>query len=183
MRYNSELHHRKSIRLKKYDYSQAGCYFVTICTHNREHLFGKIIDGIMVLNENGEILNDCIQNIHQHFSYSVTDYFCIMPNHIHMIVIINELRPDDIVGNKPVGNRHACSLPGYTNDRNHQALPVIIGSIKSAVTKLIHRINSNYNAIWQKSYYEHIIRNENELFAIRNYIENNPINWGNDEYY
>ncbi len=173
MDFNPEIQNRKSIRLKEYDYSQAGYYFVTICTRNREHLFGEIVDGNTELNDFGKIVDDCIKNILQHFEFSDIDYYCIMPNHVHLILIISDT----------VGNRHACSLQSNVQNRNHQALPVIIGSLKSAISKMIHRIDSNINFVWQKSYYEHIIRNENELFEIRKYIEYNPLNWNEDEYY
>lgn len=172
MKYNPEIHNRKSMRLKEYDYSQAGYNFVTISSHNRTHLFGKIVNNKIELNEFGRIVDDCIKIIPQHFEYASIDYYCIMPNHVHLILIIND----------KVGSRHACSLQLNVQSRNHQALPVIIGSLKSAVTKLIHRIDSNINNMWQKSYYEHIIRNEKELYVIRKYIEYNPLNWDDAEY-
>ena len=173
MKYNPEIHHRKSIRLKEYDYSQAGYYFVTICAQNKEHLFGKINDGVMILNEFGEIVNNYIQDIPTHFPNSYFDYYCIMPNHIHLIIIIDDHSRDT-----------ACRVPteafGFPVSGS---LPTIIRSLKSAITKRINEIRNNLrSSVWQRNYYEHIIRNDKELYEIRNYIENNPLNWSEDEY-
>jgi REP element-mobilizing transposase RayT len=170
MENNPEVHKRKSIRLKDYDYSQAGYYFVTICTQNREKIFGEVVNGRMKFSEAGMIADKCLNEIQIHFPNSKLDYYCIMPNHLHLIIIINE----------DVGNTHACSLQ-FSRDK--QLLPVILGSVKSAISKFIHHHYNNTNKVWQKSYYEHIIRNDLELYEIRKYIEINPLNWENDEYY
>ncbi len=172
------MKNRKNIRLPNYDYSQAGYYFVAICTKDRMNYFGEIINGEMELNDAGEIVEKCIKEIPEHFPYSDVDYYCIMPNHIHAIIIIS----DTSIGNTYVGNTHACSLPSVcTEPRDKQLLPIIVGSFKSAASKLIHRLEGNLFFKWQKSYYEHVIRNEKELFEIRKYIELNPLNWELDE--
>ncbi len=88
VRYNPDIHHRKSIRLKDYDYSQAGAYFVTICTKNKECLLGDVVDGKIVLNDIGEFVQQCWLNIPEHFPNGIVDEYIIMPNHIHGIVII-----------------------------------------------------------------------------------------------
>ena len=154
---------RKANRYKGYNYSSPGYYFVTICTKDRLSFFGKIEDGKMILNEYGEIVKKCWLEIPEHFSRIKIEEFVIMPNHFHGIIIIDDF----------VENRHACSLRDVNENRQHQKLPVIIGSFKSAVTKIIHRkYESSFQ--WQKSYYDHIIRNESSLNNIRQYIRQNP---------
>jgi REP element-mobilizing transposase RayT len=154
---------RKPTRLKEYDYSQEGYYFVTICTYERFELFGAIESGEMILNRFGDIAQRAWWDLSNHHKVEL-DEFIIMPNHVHGIIIINN----------PVGNRPACSV----NKNNN--LSVVIGSYKASVTRQINRIN-NDRFRWQKSFYDHIIRIENSLKNIRQYIVNNPKMWENDE--
>ena len=170
MKYNHEIHHRKSYRLKEYDYSQAGFYFVTICTRNREQLFGEINDGVMILNDFGKIVENWIKEISIHFDNVEIDYFCIMPNHVHIIININE---SDIVG----------AIHELPLQRRQMLLPKIIGYFKMNSSKQINIFrNSSGIPVWQRNYYEHIIKNDKELFEIRKYIEYNQLNWKDDEY-
>lgn len=157
---------RKRNRLQNYNYSSEGWYFVTICIKDKEEFFGKIDDGKMVLNEYGKIAQKCWLEIPDHFSDVETDEFIIMPNHIHGIVVINN------TGN--VGNGHARSLQSC--QRQGQKLFVIIGTFKSAVSKNVHRKISENNFQWQKSFYDHIIRDEKSLENIREYIFNETVN-------
>ena len=158
---------RKPNRLKNYDYSQSGHYFITICTENRVEWFGKIENGEMLLNEHGIIAQRIWLEIPQHFGYISLDEFMVMPNHIHGIIV---------VGNN-VGNRHACSL----QKRQYQIIPVTVGSYKSAVARNIRQIKSNIpKFVWQKSFYDHVIRDEISLNRIREYIRNNPLQWDAD---
>ncbi|MDD3806815.1 MAG: hypothetical protein PHE86_02090 [Candidatus Marinimicrobia bacterium] len=178
MKYNPEEHHRQSIRLKDYDYSQPGAYFVTICTQNQECLFGKIVDGKMVLNECGKITKQCWLDIPNHYSNAELDEFVIMPNHIHGIIII--------VGGINVGAihespQHESPLPPHsTITRRKMLLPKIIGFYKMNSAKQINQIRHMPGTpVWQRNYYEHIIRNENEneLNRVHKYIINNPLQW------
>ena len=164
-----ETHNRKLNRLKNYDYSERGYYFITICTKNHEELFGKIANGHMVLNKYGIIANDCWASIVNHFINIELDKFCIMPNHIHGIIVI---RGSNLV----VGSNERCSLHQMCENRNIELIPKIISQYKSSVTR-ISKLSSNSFA-WQKSYYDHIIRNEKSLNMIRRYIDNNPRKWG-----
>ena len=100
MKYSPEIHHRRSIRLKGYDYSQAGAYFVTICTQSRECLFGEIVDGGMRLNSAGDITCQCWDDIPTHFPHVDLDAFVVMPNHVHGIVVITDVGANDVVGAK-----------------------------------------------------------------------------------
>ena len=102
MNYNSDKHHRRSIRLKGYDYSELGAYFVTICSWNRECLFGDIVDGEMRLNEYGVVAEGCLNEIHEHFKYVSLDCNIVMPNHVHLIMVIGHS-----------GRGTACRAPTY----------------------------------------------------------------------
>jgi REP element-mobilizing transposase RayT len=157
---------RKNNRMKGYDYSQCGWYFITICTKNMESFFGEINDGKILLNEYGGIAEKYWIDLPNHYNNCVLDEFVIMPNHIHGIVVVYD-NPEFA---NIVGNRHACSLrvkPQYKN------IPIIIGSFKSAVSKIIHRQNHLFQ--WQKLFYDHIIRDEEALQKIRDYIRLNPL--------
>ena len=156
---------RKPIRLKKYDYSTAGYYYVTICTYNRKELFGYIKDNRMVLNEYGKITEKTWKEIPNHYPNVELDEYIIMPNHIHGVIIINN----------PVGDGHARPV-----NRNNNNLSIIIGSYKSTVTKRINQLNNN-SFKWQRFFYDHIIRNDKSLDKIREYISNNPLKWDDDE--
>jgi len=176
MKYNSEIHHRKSIRLRHYDYSQSGAYFITMCTHNRECLLGEIIDREMVLNDAGEITQHYWLEVPNHFPNVVLDEYIVMPNHVHGIIVSND----------NVGARHAVPLQQAEQfgKPTRQSIPTIIRSFKSAVTNQINQTHQNTgSSVWQQNYYEHIIRNEIELNKTREYIVYNPINWTTDENY
>lgn len=184
MKYNPEIHHRRSIRLRGYDYSRAGAYFITICTYHRECLFGEIIDGKMDLNDAGRVAEQCWNDIPGHFPYVELDAFVVMPNHVHGILIIM----DENVGTQNsamqnIGMKNEVGVknisPLQLNQPPHgtsKTIGSIIRGFKIGVTKWM-RQNTEFYQIWQRNYYEHIIRNENELNRIRTYIVNNPEKW------
>ncbi len=183
-----ELPKRKSIRLKDYDYSQNGAYFVTICTHNKECIFGEICGEKVELNTYGLIVLNHIKILSGLYDDIKIDKYVIMPNHIHMIIVICR---ECIV----------CIPP--TKDKSKMLIPKIIQTFKSSITKEIrmlknlHRHDDNagtenlhrhaYNAcpttIWQARYYDHIIRNEKECLKILEYIDTNPQKWEQDKLY
>ncbi|MGC8719442.1 MAG: transposase [Thermodesulforhabdaceae bacterium] len=177
-RYDPTCHHRRSIRLKKYDYTQPGAYFITICTHERAHLFGEVVDGHMRLNNAGRIAEQCWRDIPAHFPHVELDAFVIMPNHVHGVLWI--------VDN--VGARHA--VPPPPTDHVEQfgkplpgSIPTIVRAFKSAVTQRINAWRNTPGApVWQRNYYEHIIRDEYILNTIRQYIIENPLRWHLDRY-
>jgi putative transposase len=192
MPYNPDIHHRRSIRLKGYDYSQQGAYFVTICTHQRNFLFGKIVDGEMKLNTNGEIAKGCWLSIPRHFQNVELDEFVIMPNHLHgIILIVNNLETEgEALANQDSQQQQnlssQCFAPAVAkikiNGTKSQSLAAIIQNYKSVSTRQVNRINkAKGNVIWQRNYYERIIRNEEALNNIRQYIITNPINWAEDK--
>ncbi len=164
---------RKQTRLKDWNYSNDGWYFVTFCTQNREEYFGEIVDGEMVLSEYGKIAKQCWEEIKDHFNHCELDEFIVMPNHIHGIIAIE---PDDLI--KSVGNNDRCSLQ---TKRNMEFLPKIISQYKSFVTREIRKRYDDFSFQWQKSFYDHIIRNEKSLQKIREYIYYNVDKWEQDE--
>lgn len=176
-------HHRRSIRLRAWDYAANGAYFVTVVTRDRAALFGEIVDGEMQLNTCGEIARTCWEEIPSHFGHVESDAFIIMPNHVHGIVMIVL---DKAAGDGAVGAQHCCAPTSNTPQPrainvHSGSLSVIIRSYKSAVTKQINQQRATPAApVWQRNYYERIIRNERELNAIREYIINNPARWAED---
>jgi len=177
--------HRQSIRLPGYDYTQPGAYFITITTHNRESLFGQIDDGVMLLNEWGEFARAEWLNTTKIRPYVELDEFCIMPNHIHGIIVIRE-HSDRGMARDGRGTARRAPTEIITPTEQFgkpisHSIPTIVRAYKSAVTKRINEINHTPGApIWQRNYYEHIIRNDIELNRIRGYIINNPLVWGED---
>lgn len=175
-------HHRRSIHLPGYDYASAGAYFVTLVTAQRACLFGDVVNRVVVLNDLGKIADECWRAIPEHFPNVDLGAHIIMPNHGHGIIVI---RADELPND--VGAQQCCApTPVETNENPHKinvkpgSLGAIIRSFKSAVS---YRINKEHNitGIWQRNYYERIIRNEREMDAIWRYIESNPVNWNQDE--
>ena len=158
-------HRRKSIRLPGYDYSQAGWYFVTICTGDRECRFGYVVDGHIRCTALGRLVKGCWRQIPKHFKNVSLDVFAIMPNHIHGIIVIHDF---------PVGTRHALSL-----QRRYQTLPSVIGSFKSSVSRKMRSLSFD-GFRWQRSYNDHVIRHEASFRKIRHYIVNNARKWDLD---
>jgi len=173
-----KTHNRQSVRLKEYDYTQEGAYSVTICTKSRKCLFGDIIDEKMVLNEYGKIVDKCCEKIPEHFPHVELDEYIIMPNHIHGII--------NICGGTTPCRGTACRAPTYEwfGKPVRGSLSTIIRSFKSAVTRQINMIhNTPAKQLWQRNYYDHVIRDAIELYKIREYIVYNPAKWEEDEYY
>ena len=189
-----------SARLSTWDYGSNAAYFITICTANRQHYFGEIINGEMQLSKVGEIANECWMNIPAHFSHFYLDAFIIMPNHVHGIVVID--KPYSVeTGQVPiVETGYALSLPQSPQpntetelqsqsqpphfrfrNQGKNTISSMVGSFKSAVTKRCNENNLLFG--WQSRFHDHIIRNKDEFQRIRNYIINNPKNWKDDRWY
>ena len=165
--------HRRSIRLKDYNYSSAGAYFVTVCTLERKCIFGEIMNGQNQLSSIGQISKSCWLEIPNHFQNSSLDEFVIMPNHIHGVVLLADVA---IVG---AGHVQPLNEQIHASKYKHlvsKSLSSIIGSFKSSVTRICKQRQLGV-LIWQRNYYEHIIRNERELNRVREYIINNPLHW------
>jgi putative transposase len=221
MKYNPQKHHRRSIRLKGYDYSQAGLYFITICCQERICRFGHIDDGEMILNGYGQIAYNEWTKLPERFPNFELDVFQIMPNHIHGIIILNEIPVG--AGFTPAQNENAAQ---NVNDTDNRATDIgatdigatdigatdigatdigatdigatdigatarvaptisdIVGAYKSLVAneclKIFKMNNETMGKLWQRNYYEHIIRNQISYIKISDYIINNPASWDND---
>jgi len=175
--YNADIHHRRSIRLRDYDYSRAGAYFVTVCTWQKECIFGEVVNGVMMPNEYGRVVSSHWNEIPRHYDVAGCDQFVVMPNHFHGIVMIDD-------GN--VGAIHELplhNLSGIENRivRRRMSLPRIVGRFKMNVSKQINTTrNTPGRPLWQRNYFEHIIRSEDELRRIRQYIAENPFRWAED---
>mgnify|MGYP001141816189 CR=1 FL=1 len=168
---DQQNHQRRSIRLAGYDYTQAGAYFVTIVSRNRAQLFGEILDGEMHLNDLELIVHNMWLEIPCHFLNVNVDAFVVMPNHVHGIIILNDC---------DVGARHAVPLPNVERFGKPVpgSIPTIVRSFKSAVTNRINLMRNTPGAsVWQRNYYERIIRDEQEHETTLDYIYSNPQNW------
>ena len=176
----------ESVRLPGHDYSQPGAYFITICTHNRQCLFGEIVDGEIMLNKFGELVKSEWQKTGIIRPNIVIDAFVIMPNHLHGILIINDdfccrdtLQRVSTIGRKTNENNQIEQFGKPTKN----SIPTIVRLFKSTTTKQINQIRQTPGIpVWQRNYYEHIIRDTDDLSRIRHYIADNPKNWKNDEY-
>lgn len=176
----------ESIRLKDYDYSQPGAYFITVCTKNRQCIFGNITGGAMILNVGGNVVQQCWQGIPLHYPNVSLDVFVVMPDHVHGIILINERGNEcGSVGSGSVEANNYSPLPSSAPQPSKFRSPSkTVGSMvrgfKIGVTKWF-RQNTDIYDVWQDNYYEHIIRDENAFYRIREYINRNPSNWKNKE--
>ncbi len=182
MNYNPDIHHRRSIRLQQYDYSEYGFYYVTLCVQNRECLFGKINNNEMFLNDIGKMIKDFWLELKKRFNMEL-DAFIIMPNHMHGIIVGAGLVPAQLHDREI----HTVPTRATTRVAPTPTLGNIIGAFKSITTvEYIENVHKNKwpqfdKRLWQRNYYEHIIRNERSLEAIREYIVKNPYTWRDDE--
>ena len=230
MKYNPQIHHRRSIRLKGYDYSQAGAYFITICCENRECRFGKIIvgagftpaldeygqpelqigqpqgiaptdaqnaDARMELNEYGQIAYNEWIKLSKRFLNFELDVFQIMPNHMHGIILLNNVgarftpAQNSSIEQNNVTNANVTLVekgagvnPAHTTNAT---VGDIVGAYKSLVANgcldIFKTKNKTMGKLWQRNYYEHIIRNEQSYQTISEYIINNPAKWKDDKFF
>ena len=180
--------HRRSIRLPGYDYSQPGEYFITLVTHHREPLFGDIVDFEMRLNPLGQMVWQEWNKIPILHPEMDLGEFIVMPNHFHAIIIINDPPvgaihelplPNELPANDPPLPVRAVHEPPLRDDsRRRMKIPMVIGRFKMNTAKRINQIRDTPGLpVWQRNYYEHIIRSEKEYLQIEAYIENNPANW------
>ncbi|MDZ4708054.1 MAG: transposase [Saprospiraceae bacterium] len=194
-KYNPKIHHRRSIRLKGYDYSQAGLYFITICCEGRECRFGEIVNDEIMLNEYGSIAYNRWINLTERFSNFELDVFQIMPNHMHGIIVLNDVG----AGFTPAQNGQPQGLPLQNTDDDDRAhvdgahvyraptIGDIVGAYKSLVANgcldIFKFKNEKMRKLWQRNYYEHIIRSEQSYQTISEYIISNPAKWKDDKFY
>jgi REP element-mobilizing transposase RayT len=163
---------RRSIRLKGFDYSQPGAYFVTICVQGKEFSLGTIDNDKIHLSRYGQICRDVWKHVPSHFPGIYMDTLVLMPNHLHVIITILE---SNHAANQPQQRRGGVTPP------LRPSLGQIVGYYKYQTTKEINRIRGTPGTpFWQRNYYERVVRNQNELDRIRKYIVDNPRNWDRD---
>lgn len=166
---------RRSIRLPGYDYRQAGIYFVTLCTYEKTKILGTIEEGEVFLSDLGRIVSEEWQLMAKARPNVQIDRCVVMPNHIHSLIIIEDKRAGDACSASPA--------PNAMGSKTLQAgsLGAIIGQFKAAVTRRVKSSRMNHDPqIWQRNYYEHIVRSERSLNDIRRYILENPAKWYDD---
>jgi len=182
MKYNPDIHHRRSIRLKGYDYAKAGVCFLTICTHHRECLFGDIAEGRMQLNAAGKTAVRCWHEIPNHFPHVQLDTFVVMPNHVHGIWVIEDIGKDNRAKDfSPLQRRTKIQGPNAKQRPRgtSKTLGSVVRGFKIGVTKWMRKHTTVFE-VWQRNYWEHIIRDEPEMNRIREYIKTNPKKWETD---
>ena len=176
MRYDPDRHRRRSVRLGGHDYTQPGAYFVTICTHDRQCLFGDVIAGQMQLNKVGRIVCEEWRKTAEVREDVIIDEFVVMPNHVHGVLAL--------VG----ATRRVALLSEGTDGKGNQpkgpvrgSIGAIVGQIKSVATKRINKLRGTPGAlVWQRNYHDRIPRSDSALSAVREYIRRNPADWGAD---
>jgi len=180
----------QSARLKNWDYSWNAIYFITICTQDREFLFGDITDGKMVLSEIGEIAKTYWEEIPQHFPFAELNEFVVMPNHIHGIIIINNSgKEKDNIGREAINRVSTINsisterggITGLKNPMLSDNLSKIIRWYKGRVSFESRKIHADFG--WQARFHDHIIRTDESFQKIRDYINNNPMTWADDKFH
>ena len=197
MQYDPGRHHRRSIRLPGYEYSRPGAYFITVCTRGRQCILGDVVDGEMSLNKAGRAVRAAWRDLPNHYPHIELDAFVVMPNHVHaIIVLVDETAHADVgagfASNATEGGPETPSYrpgnsayerkPAHSHDhvRRH-GLPEIVRGFKTFVARCINRTRGTPGRpVWQRNYYEHIIRNDREWNAVRLYIRDNPQHWDLD---
>ena len=167
--YNPRVHDRRSIRLTGYDYSQAGAYFVTVVVRDRSCSFGSVVDGAVQLNDTGRLVRDSWEWLAVRYPYVTLDEYVVMPNHLHGIIAMTDpCRGGSRTAQTPV---------------RRQPLGRMIGAFKTVSTKRLNLARRTPGRpIWQRNYYERVIRDDEELAGVREYIVNNPTQWELDKY-
>ena len=209
MKYDPRRHQRRSIRLKGYDYSLPGAYFVTVCIYQGECLLGEIDQGEMLINELGQFVIRVWKDLPDHYPHVILDAFCVMPNHFHGIIILSDVyggggidqgvegvegesqtrpykprpykpRPSEARPDEPRSYQPTASDSTPPPQKRH-GLPEIVRALKTFSARLINQRRDTQGVpVWQRNYYERIVRNEHELNTIRQYIDENPMNWEMD---
>jgi putative transposase len=171
------LRDRKKMRMTRFDYSSEAFYFVTSCVKDRYHHFGEVVNQQMILNEYGKIAHNQWTWLYNQYSYIKSHAFVVMPNHIHGVIEI--IHPE---GNGRDRSQSGDSQSGDSQSTKIKSLSELMGVNKTTSSKQIHLAGLK-SFLWQKSFYDNIIRDEQAFINIVNYIENNPKNWKEDKFY
>lgn len=178
MTFNPDIHHRRSIRLRDYDYASAGAYFVTICTQGKECLFGRIDNENMLLNDAGRMVETVWHSLPERFPGTVVDAFVVMPNHAHGILFLVG------VALAPPQTNDGATIRGAASSAPTEtpALGTIVRAFKSISAIEVNRLLERQGQpLWQRNYYERVVRDDGELHGFREYIRYNPVRWAEDE--
>jgi putative transposase len=184
MTYDARLHHRRSIRLKDYDYAQQGAYYLTICIHERRFCLGEVEAGQVRLSDAGQMVNSWWVELAEKFKGIELDYYVVMPNHIHGIVVIGG---DGVGADLGVRPREEWQIKRGQTQRSAPTLGEMVqwfktmstnDYIRNVKTGSFPRFNKYF---WQRNYYEHVIRNDEDLNRAREYIQLNPLKWEEDD--
>jgi putative transposase len=190
MRFDPDIHRRRSIRLQGYDYAQAGAYFITVCTQDRVCIFGEVVDGEMRLNDAGRMVEQWWLELEKKFLGAKEDVSVVMPNHFHGIVILaGDNRSTDVGADLRV-----CPGPSEPQGAHMETQSAHTGAPLSRIVQWFKTMTTNEyikgvkelgwtpfrGRLWQRNYYEHIIRDDRELDAVRQYIVDNPAKWAED---
>ena len=194
MPYDATKHHRRSIRLPGYDYRSPGAYFVTMCVQGGECLLGEVVDGEMQLGGWGQVASHYWKRIPDHSEHMELDVWVVMPNHMHGIIVINGRGEASPASTPSIDNLRPGAARLQDQEAARDASPLlqpalqpgslgaVVGNYKSVTTRRINRSRGMPGTpFWQRNYWEHIIRNEQSLNRIREYIENNPARWAEDQ--
>ena len=190
MHFDPEKHHRRSVRLEEYDYSRPGAYFVTVCVQDHTCLFGRVSGDKVDLSPQGQIVGECLRGIPVHSAGVQLDAFVVMPNHVHFIVVIQEppvgathASHDSVAAARTEDKwaTHASPLQKSARGPEPVSLAAIVGAFKSACTKRMREtFGGRAVKVWQRNYYEHVIRDNEEWNHIRQYVSDNPAKWAAD---
>lgn len=173
---------RKREILQGFNYSTDAVYFITICTQDKIHHFGKIENGVMTLNECGKIVNHQIYWLAQQYPYFEVHNFVVMPNHVHVLFGINRNFENENAGDIPLGFRTSRDLSLRDESIKIKSVSSLMGAYKTTVSKQIH-ILGNLDFSWQRSFYDHIVRTDERYHQIDNYITDNPVKWDKNKFY
>lgn len=192
--YDYQNRRRHSVRLKGYDYGQPGAYFITICTHGRECVLGEITEAAAKLSGPGRIVDQCWRALPQYFPDIELDVFAIMPNHVHGIILVTRVgsipaREGEAFGTN-IGSQEGAQIPNASplhlqrlpRGTQNNYLGAIVPNFKSVSARKINQLRSTLGVpVWQRNYYEHVIRSDVELDHTRKYICDNVVKWKLDE--
>lgn len=184
MPFHRRKQHRRSIRLKDYDYALAGAYFVTLCAQDRNWLFGDLVSGEVQLSPIGAIVREEWLRTPARRSLVILDAFVIMPNHLHGILVLRDQESGEAQASPsvdPGAQATRRNVPTTSIGPSRDSIGAILGQFKSITTKRVRRqVDAGLGSIWQRNYYEHVIRGSDSLQRIRQYIHDNPARWAND---
>ncbi len=182
MLYDPDAHHRRSIRLRDYDYAQMGAYFVTLCVYDRECLLGEIAAGEVRLSTYGEIVDREWKRTSSLRPQVDLDLYAIMPNHFHAIFVITGDAPDSVGAYCNTPLQKPTTPPEFRSPS--QTVGAIVRGFKATTTKQVNILRKTPCApFWQRDYWEHVIRDDADLERLRDYIEGNPGKWAEDQYH